>query len=162
MTEVFTDGACIGNGSKNAKAGAGVFFGEKDPRNLSSRIYNGDKKVTNQVAELTAALMAIRAYTAEEQAKSGPLTVVTDSEYLVNSMNKWAINWEKNGWITAKKTPVLNSEILKALYSLKRKRDVKFRHVYAHLSRPDDESKVADWQGNAMADKLAMEGITSP
>ena len=35
---VFTDGACSNNGKPNAKAGLGVYFSEKDPRNVSKRV----------------------------------------------------------------------------------------------------------------------------
>ena len=46
---VYTDGACIHNGKKNALAGIGVYFGENDFRNTSSRISG---KQSNNTAEL--------------------------------------------------------------------------------------------------------------
>ncbi len=39
--------------------------------------------------------------------------------YIVNCINnKWYINWRKNGWKTAKKTPVENRELWERLLSL--------------------------------------------
>ena len=51
--KVFTDGSCINNGKPNAIAGIGIYFGELDTRNVSSRI---DGKQTNNTAELTAVI----------------------------------------------------------------------------------------------------------
>ena len=59
---VFTDGSTFNNQAKDkskAKAGVGVFFGDKDKRNISFSL-NGTKfKKTNQVAEILAIIMAI-------------------------------------------------------------------------------------------------------
>ena len=53
---VYVDGACINNGSAEAKAGYGVYFGEDDPRNE----YNTVKgKQTNNTGELTAFIRAL-------------------------------------------------------------------------------------------------------
>ena len=51
--KVFTDGACSMNGSVNAKAGIGVFFGKDDKRNISKRIIG---KQTNNTAGLSAVI----------------------------------------------------------------------------------------------------------
>ena len=53
---VYTDGACTNNGTKNAKAGFGVYFGKDDSRNVSES-YNGPQ--TNNVAELLAIVKAL-------------------------------------------------------------------------------------------------------
>ena len=48
---VYTDGACINNGSDNAIAGIGIYFGEDDERNVSKQVIG---KQSNNVAELQA------------------------------------------------------------------------------------------------------------
>jgi hypothetical protein len=58
---VYTDGACVANGKRNARAGVGVYFGSDDE--LS--VYNVSEPLegptqTNQRAELTAALRALQ------------------------------------------------------------------------------------------------------
>ena len=61
MKYVFTDGACPNNGDINARAGIGIFFGDKDKRNVSSEIaINSDDKHTINKAKLVAVLIAFR------------------------------------------------------------------------------------------------------
>ena len=54
---VYTDGACINNGSSNARAGIGIYFSKDNPLNISRELKG--EKVTNNIAELTAAIEAI-------------------------------------------------------------------------------------------------------
>ena len=58
---VYTDGACINNGSNNAKAGIGIYFYKDNPLNVSKELIQSDfeYKLTNNVAELQAAIEAI-------------------------------------------------------------------------------------------------------
>lgn len=51
ILSIWTDGACRGNGTRRAKAGYGVYFGPKDPRNLSEKLEGPVQ--TNNRAELT-------------------------------------------------------------------------------------------------------------
>ena len=52
-TKVYTDGSCVGNGKRGAKAGCGVFFGDNDPRNLSIPLpFKAGYQPTNQRAEI--------------------------------------------------------------------------------------------------------------
>ena len=48
----YADGSAIDNGRRNAKAGAGVYFGPSDARNVSEKVAVADSQ-TNQRAELT-------------------------------------------------------------------------------------------------------------
>jgi len=54
---IYTDGACINNGKKEAKAGIGIYFGKENPNNVSRELH-GDN-LTNNIAELTAIIEAI-------------------------------------------------------------------------------------------------------
>ena len=54
---VHVDGACLGNGTPNPRAGIGVVFGMDHPHN-ASEVVTGDRH-TNQVAEIQAAIRAI-------------------------------------------------------------------------------------------------------
>ena len=51
VIDVYTDGACSNNGSRQARAGVGVFFGPQDPRNVSETLEGSTQ--TNQRAEMT-------------------------------------------------------------------------------------------------------------
>ncbi len=54
--------------------------------------------------------------------------------------------------------PIQNSDLVKKLYFLAVNLNVKFKHVKAHTSAPPvDSPDYADWFGNFMADKLAVE-----
>jgi ribonuclease HI len=55
-TTVYTDGSCSGQGSTEARAGSGIWFGEDDISNISTRVPG--KAQSNQVAELYAILLA--------------------------------------------------------------------------------------------------------
>ncbi|TEB25568.1 hypothetical protein FA13DRAFT_1637210 [Coprinellus micaceus] len=57
-TIVYTDGSCTGNGTLNAKAGSGIWYGPDDPRNTAIKL--AGKGHTNNSGELTAVLVAIQ------------------------------------------------------------------------------------------------------
>ena len=76
------------------------------------------------------------------------ITIYCDSAYIVNCIQqKWYLNWEANGWITSKKTPVLNKDLWIKLLSLYRTGNFKIVKVAGHTGI----------HGNAMADKLAVQ-----
>lgn len=98
MSEIiFTDGSTLNNQNKKyRKGGYGVFFGDNDKRNISKKLVGS--KITNQVAELTACIEAIKVAD-----KTKNIIIYTDSMYIVNSINKWCKGWEKNNWINSRK-----------------------------------------------------------
>jgi ribonuclease HI len=141
---VYTDGSCHGNGSKDARGGIGVYWGPDNPLNLAERLEGQPQ--TNQRAELTAAIRAL-----EQAAKiPAPLEIRSDSEYTINCASVWINGWKKNGWKTAKGTPVKNDDLIRKLNALitARKFPVTWTHVYGHKGEP----------GNEAADKLAEAG----
>lgn len=78
LLEVYTDGACVHNGTKFAKAGYGVYFGPENPYNISARIRDNP---SNQRAEMTAVLEAMRVTLAHGLvATGGTLLIHTDSQ----------------------------------------------------------------------------------
>jgi ribonuclease HI len=78
---VYTDGACVGNGRTGARAGVGVYFGDGD-----HSVYNTSQPLmgpvqTNQRAELTGVLLALRISLENGLVKPGEcLLVKTDSK----------------------------------------------------------------------------------
>lgn len=79
--------------------------------------------------------------------------IMTDSEFWVNVVTKWAAGWQSNGW-TKKSGPIKNLELVKELYEL-------------YLNHPD---VILEWtrghvgtEGNELADEWAnkaREGAT--
>ncbi|XP_011454864.3 ribonuclease H1 [Magallana gigas] len=139
---VYTDGCCRNNGRDNPVAGVGVYWGPDHPSNVSERLPG---RATNNRAEIHAARIAVK------QAKEkgmGSVTVVTDSQFLINGITSWIHKWKKNGWTLSDNTKVKNEEDWKSLDSEMQGIDVKFKHVPGHRGV----------DGNEAADRLANEG----
>ncbi len=150
---VYTDGACINNGKKNAKAGWGVYFSENSELNACAPI---EGRQTNQVAELTATIKAYEILS-DEIEKERPITIYSDSVYAIRCCTTYGEKCEKRCWI--KKKPIPNVDLVKkAYYLFKNKPFIKFVHIKAHTGKQDEHSL-----GNEGADKLANKaiGITS-
>ena len=116
-----------------------------DTRLVKEReLSGGSAATTNNRMELTAAIEALRALTYPTA-----ITVRTDSQYVRNGISKWIFGWKANGWRTAAKREVKNSDLWKQLDELQRSHDVRWEWVKGHADDP----------GNERADKLAREGM---
>lgn len=154
---VFTDGSTLNNGSVNARGGVGVFFGNNDSRNISKKIIG--KKVTNNICELMAVILAIQKVIETEDTTSKiRIVIMTDSEYIVKSVLKYSVNWKKNGYKNKQGKPIKNMELMKKVIELTESYNVKLHHCLAHKSEPKDSKKRKIWYGNKMADSLARQG----
>ena len=61
----------------------------------------------------------------------------TDSTYLRNAFEQgWLVKWQKNGWRTAAKGPVLNRDLWETLWELTQTHRVRWHWVKGHA---DDE-----------------------
>jgi ribonuclease HI len=136
--EVYTDGACAGNGVRpRAPGGWSAVF--SDGRRLSG----GEPATTNQRMELAAAIHALRAVP-----EGSSVTVHSDSAYLCNAFaDDWFSGWIRRGWRNSKNEPVANRDLWEELLALTRRRDVEFRKVRGH----------AGDRWNVEADRLAVE-----
>jgi ribonuclease HI len=131
--QVWTDGACSGNPGPGGWAWA-----TRDGRRDSG----GAAVTTNQRMEIQAALAAVRAL-------PGPLTVMSDSTYVVNCFRDgWWRGWLERGWTTSARKPVANRDLWEPLVTLVNERgDVAFRWVKGHSG---DEM-------NDLVDRIAVE-----
>jgi ribonuclease HI len=146
---VYTDGACIHNGKKNAKAGIGIFFGVGDKRNVSERITG---KQTNNAAELEAIIRVFQILDKEIK-KGEEYVVMTDSEYAIKCMKSYGYKLALKHWKSDK--PIPNLEKVKAGFTLfQNYPNVSLQHVRAHTGKKDAHSL-----GNEWADKLATGSI---
>lgn len=179
--EVYTDGACEGNGTPRARGGVGVAFPERPDLNVSeplppvgSKGPDGTQglKHTNNRAELTAILRALQVV--DERLDTGrtrPVRLRTDSMLCVNTFTKWLAGWKRVGGGPARVvgprdvvvvklvkrdgSPVLNTDLILAVEARLRLRRVEFVHVRAHTGRSDEASRF-----NALADELAVTSVT--
>jgi ribonuclease HI len=141
--EVYTDGACAGNGTPHARGGIGVWFAKDSPLNVS-RAVRGPVH-TNNVAELQAIEAALDSLAARGVTHA---TVYSDSMYAINAVTLWAPKWAAKGWRTAAGTPVANQELIAGIVARlggSGFRDVTLAYVRGH----------AGVEGNEGADALA-------
>lgn len=142
--EIYTDGACTGNGKKNAKGGVGVYFGDDSPLNVSEKL--NCLNPTNNLAELTAIDRALDISILNFQSEE--IIIYSDSNYSIKSLTQWGDSWEKNGWKRPKNQPIANLELIKKIRNKMKTLRVKLVHVRGH----------SDNYGNNYADRLAVEG----
>ena len=135
---VYTDGSCTNNGKADAVCGSGVWVGRNHPLNKAIRVPGSSQ--SNQVGELAAVIVA-----AETIPNYCKLTIVTDSEYVINGLTKHLEVWEDNGWIEVK-----NAELFKRAAFLLKKRTAP-----TYLEWVKGHQGVL---GNEESDKLAKEG----
>ena len=129
---MFTDGSALDNGEETATAGAGVFFGEDDARNIAQPL-RADEPQTNNRAEL----------------------IGTDSAYSIMMAGDVGRKARARGWKTSRRKPTKNRDLVELLLQWRATYGVRFRfyHIYSHTDCNDPLSI-----GNAVADKLAVRG----
>ncbi len=143
---VYTDGACINNGSDNAIAGIGIYFGENDVRNVSKQVIG---KQSNNVAELQAIIDVYDII--KNDIKNKKICIASDSTYALRCITEYGYEQAKNNW----KRNIPNKDLVKYGYELyKNEKDIYFMYVKAHTENMDIHSK-----GNDGADKLANKAI---
>jgi ribonuclease HI len=121
-TGVFTDGSCEGNPGPGGWAWVWV---EDDEIRGEGR--GTDPATTNNRMELTALIRAYRALPEDAE-----ITVHSDSELCVKTVNEWAAGWEARGW-RRKSGPIANLELVKELYRLARSHPkAQLRWIKAH------------------------------
>ena len=134
--EIFTDGACKGN---PGPGGWGVVLRmghrEKD-------MAGNEPATTNNRMELTAVIRSL-------QVLKEPCHVHlhTDSRYVIDGITKWIFGWQKNGWKTAAKKPVLNADLWQELLDATKRHRIEWIWVKGHDGHPENER----------ADKLASD-----
>jgi ribonuclease HI len=132
---VFTDGAARPNPGPGGWGFVHVVEGE-----VLHQGYGCEDHTTNNRMELTALIEAYKSLPEDAE-----LTVYSDSDLCVKSMNEWAAGWEKRGW-KRKTGPIKNLELVQELYELYlSKPNVKLAWIKAHNG----------WLWNEYADALA-------
>lgn len=153
---VYTDGACSNNGSKNARAGIGIFFSKESEFNQSIELKDDDvSKLTNNIAELKAIICAIKIIISNNEfIKYKNKIIVTDSEYSIKCATFYGKKLADKEWKSKKNKIIPNIELVKELYELTEKYNIKYKHIQSHTSNKDKHSI-----GNYYADLLANKAI---
>jgi len=122
---IYTDGACSGN---PGPGGYGLVLMSGPHRKEKSEGY---RLTTNNRMELLAAIVALESLTMQ----GSDVRLYTDSQYLVNAVNKgWLFNWEKKNF-AKKKNPDLWIRFLKSF----RKHNVRLIWVKGHNENKENE-----------------------
>ena len=135
---IYTDGACTGN---PGPGGWGAILTSGSHR---KELKGGEDHTTNNRMELMGAISAL-------EALKGPSNVElhTDSKYVQQGISQWIHGWKRNGWKTADKKPVKNTDLWQRLDEAMKHHDVKWHWVKGH----------AGHDMNERADELAREAI---
>lgn len=128
---LYTDGACIGNGTDKCVASWAV-LALKNPSISCSGLVK-DVKPSNQTAEITSALMALKV--AKEQ-RLKRVMLITDSKYVVDSINKWLEKWMLNGFKDSRGMPVDNEFSLRKLHEVRQGIDLSCSFTRGHADDP--------------------------
>lgn len=95
-----------------------------------------DAPTTSQRAELEACLQGLMAL------KSPcALTLISDSQYLIQGVSVWMRNWKRRNWATVNNKPVANVDQWKRIDALIAQHDVICQWVKGHAGADADQSR---------------------
>ena len=127
---IYTDGGSSGNPGPGGYGAIIIFNGEKN------ELCGGYRYTTNNRMELMGVIMALRSL----EHRDKPITLYTDSSYVVNGITKgWAEKWRKNNWIKSDKQPAINPDLWGEILDLIKPLNIKFRWVKGHAGNPFNE-----------------------
>jgi ribonuclease HI len=139
---VYTDGACSGN---PGPGGWGAIVARPDGR--IRELGGAAEQTTNNQMEMLATIEALR----EVRDDDSPVTICTDSTYVIRGITQWIWGWQKKGWKTAEGKDVSNKELWQELarevMHRKSHGEIAWRYVRGHIG-------VA---GNERVDEIAVE-----
>ena len=138
--ELFTDGACQGN---PGPGGWGVLLRYGG---IEKELSGAEPATTNNRMELTAVIRGLEALK-----RPCRVLVTTDSQYVRNGITDWIRRWRRNGWRTADRQPVKNSDLWRRLDEVAAGHEVEWHWVKGHAGHPENER----------ADRLATAAIAT-
>jgi ribonuclease HI len=129
----YTDGACSGN---PGPGGWGVVLEARDGAALvrSRELSGAEPETTNNRMEMMAAIVAL-----ETLERACAVTVVTDSTYLKDGITGWIHAWKRNGWKTASKKPVKNTDLWQRLDAAQARHQVNWEWIKGHAGHEQNE-----------------------
>jgi ribonuclease HI len=129
---VFCDGSCLGNPGRGGWAALLVTTTKAGP---AEKLLTGNaRQTTNNRMELLAAIEGLKALT-----RPCAVTVVTDSNYVVQGMKSWIHGWKKNAWKNSAKKPVENKDLWLLLDAAAQPHAVTWQWVKGHAGHVENE-----------------------
>jgi len=110
--QIYTDGSSLGN---PGPGGWGFLIIKNEELGIKNDIEQGggEKNTTNNRMELMAVIEVFKYLSTRKDMVE--VEILADSNYVLGGVTGWIKNWEKNGWKTANKKPVLNQDLWKEL-----------------------------------------------
>ena len=126
--EIYTDGCCRGN------PGPGGYGCIIRCDGTVKELTGATPRTTNNIMELTAALMALKMLKEPCQVK-----LFSDSQYLVRGMTEWIDGWTRKGWVNSEKEPVKNQDLWKSLLEMNQTHMITWCWIKGHAGHPENE-----------------------
>ena len=129
---IFTDGACSGNPGP----GGWAFLVRDLAAERVVECGGYRPQTTNNQMELEAVCQALQ-WIRKHASEAGPITVFSDSSYVIQGITQWIHGWKKNNWVKKDQSLVLNREYWERLSELNDSfggSELEYRHVRAHGS----------------------------
>lgn len=144
---IYTDGSSKGNPGPGGW-GAIIISSEQPASSIQIKELGGrEERTTNNRMEMTAAIESLRS-----TRENSEIEIYSDSEYLIKGITMWVHSWQKNGWRTKSKDPVLNQDLWETLLLETQKRNVEWKKVAGHsgheLNERCDEIATTMADGN--------------
>ena len=143
VIKIYTDGACRGNPGPGGWGALLIYNGKE------KELSGAEENTTNNRMELTAAIEALAAIKHKH-----PISLVTDSRYLMDGITKWLPQWVRNQWRTSQRKPVENQDLWQRLNELVSDFDIDWQWVKSHSGEPGNER--ADSLANASIDQFLI------
>lgn len=145
MVIIYTDGASRGN------PGPGGWAGILANDNRVIEIGGREEHTTNNRMELIATIRSLEF--AINNFQFSKIQIHTDSEYVMKGITEWIERWQKKGWKTAGRKPVLNQDLWQRLLELTNGRNIEWKYVAGHSGHSWNER--ADEIATDFADGLS-------
>jgi ribonuclease HI len=137
---LYTDGACVNNGSKNALGGwAYVLLWDSIKREFWHS--NFEQPTTNNRMEMKSILSGLRDIKSRWSSPYPKIAVISDSKYCIKGASIWMYNWERKGWKRKlkKENSLLNADLWKEMFDLCKILNPSFFWVKGHSGNKYNE-----------------------
>jgi ribonuclease HI len=125
---IYSDGSSLGN------PGFGGWGTILKYNNHTKEICGGDRCTTNNQMELMGVIQGLKLLKEPCEVK-----LISDSKYVVQSINQWLDNWVKNNWKTANKKPVKNQDLWQQYLKVAKQHKIKATWVKGHNGHIENE-----------------------
>ena len=163
IMHIFTDGACPGNGKRNANAAWGALLVSDNGYVVLDRFSGAiplSESQTNQRAELTALLRGLEV--AEKYIARNPdlkkIQIWSDSQYSINCASVWGPTWKSRGW-KKQGGEIQHLDLIRVLVEKTQSLGFKIEYKWLKGHKGGDSQHVFPWKFNHMVDELANSAL---